>query len=68
MVVFETLTYKNFESVGNHPITIQLNRNQTTLISGKNGSGKCVDKDTKIRVSFKDPEIKKLFEEMIRGK
>lgn len=40
MVKFKTLTYKNFESVGNHPITIQLDRHQTTLISGPNGAGK----------------------------
>ena len=40
MAHFTTLKYKNVQSVGNHPITIQLDRNQNTLIGGNNGSGK----------------------------
>ena len=32
--------YKNFESVGEHPIKIQLDRHQTTVTGGLNGSGK----------------------------
>lgn len=37
---FKTLEYKNLQSVGNHPIKIQLDRSPTTLIGGPNGSGK----------------------------
>lgn len=40
MVKFKSLEYKNIQSVGNHPIKIQLDRNPTTLIGGQNGSGK----------------------------
>lgn len=40
MIVFKTLTVKNFMSVGNNPITIYLDRAPTTLITGSNGSGK----------------------------
>jgi DNA repair exonuclease SbcCD ATPase subunit len=40
MIVFKKLTYKNFLSTGNNPITIQLNTSPTTLIVGTNGAGK----------------------------
>ena len=40
MPYFKTLEYKNLQSVGNHPIKIQLDRSTTTLIGGPNGSGK----------------------------
>lgn len=39
-IVFTTLEYKNFRSVGNTPIKLNLNTHKTTLISGTNGSGK----------------------------
>lgn len=40
MIILKKLTYKNFKSSGNSPITIQLDKHSTTLICGKNGSGK----------------------------
>ena len=40
MIIFQTLTYKNFLSTGNNPITIELNKSKSTLIVGTNGSGK----------------------------
>ena len=40
MIQFQKLTYKNFLSTGNNPITIQLNKSKSTLIVGNNGSGK----------------------------
>jgi DNA repair exonuclease SbcCD ATPase subunit len=40
MIVFKKVRYKNFQSVGNHFIEIDLNRSHTTLISGENGAGK----------------------------
>lgn len=40
MIEFETITVKNFFSYGNYPTTIQLNRDSTTLVVGKNGAGK----------------------------
>lgn len=40
MILFKSVMCKNFFSVGNQPIKILLNKSATTLISGKNGSGK----------------------------
>ena len=40
MIKFKDLTSQNFMSVGNKPITIQLDRTSTTLITGTNGAGK----------------------------
>ena len=40
MIHFETVRWKNFLSTGNNFTEIQLDRNNTTLIIGENGSGK----------------------------
>ena len=40
MIIFKTLSYKNFLSTGNYCILIDLVKNNTTLISGDNGAGK----------------------------
>ena len=40
MIVFKKLTYKNFLSTGNNPITIYLNKSRSTLVVGTNGTGK----------------------------
>ena len=40
MIKFNNITYKNFLSTGDQPISIQLDRSPTTLIAGTNGSGK----------------------------
>lgn len=40
MIRFESVSCRNFFSVGNIPITIQLDKSPTTLITGSNGSGK----------------------------
>jgi DNA repair exonuclease SbcCD ATPase subunit len=40
MIVFKTLSWKNFLSTGNSANTVHLNRSTTTLIIGKNGEGK----------------------------
>lgn len=40
MINLKKVTYQNIMSVGNHPITIELDRNHTTLIGGSNGTGK----------------------------
>ena len=40
MITFEDITWQNFLSTGNHPTTVKLNENQTTLIVGANGAGK----------------------------
>lgn len=40
MITFHQLKVKNLASVGNTPIIIDLDRNPTTLVCGKNGAGK----------------------------
>lgn len=40
MIVFNKLTYKNFLACGNTPITLELDKSATTLISAENGNGK----------------------------
>ena len=40
MILFKSVTYKNFLATGNNPITICLNSTNTTLIVGQNGAGK----------------------------
>ena len=40
MIVFKTLTYKNFLSTGNSANKILLNKSHSTLVIGKNGEGK----------------------------
>lgn len=40
MVIFEKITAQNFMSIGNIPLSIDLNKSQSTLITGKNGAGK----------------------------
>lgn len=40
MITFNKIRYKNILAVGNDFIELDLNRNKTTMILGKNGSGK----------------------------
>jgi len=40
MIVFREVNFKNFLSTGNTPTTIRLDKDNTTLIIGDNGSGK----------------------------
>lgn len=40
MIIFKSVSYKNFLSTGNQPTTIYLNRVASALITGHNGAGK----------------------------
>jgi len=40
LIIFKTLTWKNFLSTGNYKTTLDLTKNNNTLISGDNGAGK----------------------------
>ncbi len=40
LIIFQTLSWKNFLSTGNHKTTVDLTRHNNTLISGENGAGK----------------------------
>lgn len=61
MIIFKTLTWKNFLSTGNQPTTLNLNVSPTTLVLGANGSGKSTMLDALCYVLFKKPfrKIKK---------
>ena len=55
MIIFESLSFKNFLSVGNNAITISLNESRTTLIHGTNGSGKSTVLDALCYALFNKP-------------
>jgi DNA repair exonuclease SbcCD ATPase subunit len=40
LIVFQTLSWKNFLSTGNYKTTVKLTQHHNTLISGENGAGK----------------------------
>ena len=55
MIIFKRLTFQNFLSVGNSPVTINLNETKTTLIHGTNGSGKSTILDVLCYALFNKP-------------
>jgi len=40
MLLFESISYKNFLSTGDKPTVIELNKDSATLVVGANGAGK----------------------------
>ncbi|HCT55049.1 MAG TPA: hypothetical protein DF712_21595, partial [Balneola sp.] len=40
MIIFQTLSWKNFLSTGNTKTILDLRRHDNTLVSGENGAGK----------------------------
>ena len=55
MITFKSITWRNFLSTGNTPITIKLDEHPTNLIIGKNGSGKSTLLDALCFVLFNRP-------------
>ncbi len=55
MIIFKKLTFKNFLSVGNQPVSINLNETKTTLVHGTNGSGKSTVLDALCYSLFNKP-------------
>ena len=55
MITFNELTFRNFLSVGNNDVTIDLNNTKTTLIHGSNGSGKSTILDALCFCLFNKP-------------
>lgn len=55
-VKFENVKFKNILSYGNNENEISFEHGMT-LISGKNGNGKCVRSNTTIRIKFENDEI-----------
>jgi hypothetical protein len=63
IIKFKKLTFKNLLSFGATPTTIEF-ENGVNLISGVNGSGKCVCKKTNIKVQMDE----KIYEKYIDTK
>ena len=61
IITFKKIRYKNILSTGNVFNEILLDKSKTTLISGSNGSGKCVRGSTEIDVSFDSASVENLF-------
>ena len=55
MIHFKSISWQNFLSTGNTPITIELDNHPTNLIIGKNGSGKSTLLDALCFVLFNRP-------------
>lgn len=55
MIVFKEISWRNFLSTGNQPTVIDLSRNPSTLIMGKNGSGKSTFLDAIMFALFGKP-------------
>ena len=55
MITFQKISFKNFLSCGNSPVTINLNELKTTLIHGVNGSGKSTVLDVITYCLFNKP-------------
>jgi hypothetical protein len=61
MVIFESIKFKNFLSYGNTFTEIPLNTVRTTLSTGINGQGKCLNVNTFIEIQNKyTGEIQKI--------
>lgn len=58
---FNYVTFKNFLSYGNNTTRFEFNDGQVTVIAGKNGHGKCLDKLTEIDIDFLTEETKSDF-------
>jgi len=53
MILFHKIRYKNFLSSSNQFTEIDFEKNQSNIIVGANGNGKCVGINTKIKLRNK---------------
>lgn len=65
MIIFEKIRWMNMLSTGNIFTEIDLNSHKSTLIIGKNGSGKCLKGTTEVEVQIDDPETLKKIKKFI---
>jgi len=64
-IVFKKIILKNFLQVGDFPVEFDLNKNNFTVIVGKNGSGKSTILDAITYVLFKKPFRKVKLSQLI---
>lgn len=66
----KTIEFRNFASYGNklQKIEFEDNTGNFYLVLGQNGSGKCLDKKTKIEILFEDNKQKERFKKFINSK
>ena len=60
-MIIKKIRGKNFLSIGNAFLEVDLLKYQRTVIQGFNGSAKCLKNDTEIEIKIDDPEIMRLF-------
>ena len=57
MITFKKLRFKNFKSFGNSWNEIDFNGERLVAVLGKNGQGKCLDKNTVITIRSMDQTV-----------
>jgi DNA repair exonuclease SbcCD ATPase subunit len=57
LIIFRNLRYKNILSTGNTFTELSLDKHSTTLITGNNGGGKCLEKTTLVNVLSEDKDV-----------
>ncbi len=62
------MRWKNFLSYGNYWTEVALDAGEVTVISGKNGSGKCLRGSTKIDIKFIDSKTEEEFKRFINDR
>jgi len=67
-IQFKKVRYKNVLSTGNVFTEINLDKSKTTLVSGSNGSGKCLRGLTEVEIGFVDKDVMKKFKEFAKQK
>lgn len=67
IMYLKSLGLQNFLSYGNNKTVYTFDRHQMTLVTAKNGNGKCVEKSTKINVDFMADETKSKFMEFFHA-
>lgn len=64
IITFKVLKFKNLLSFGAQETVIEFSKG-INLISGKNGSGKCLEKSTKLNIKINDENMLKFWNNYI---
>jgi len=62
-MIIKSISIRNFKSFGNNTqkINFKINEGELILLTGNNGSGKCISPDTQIDISIDDEKIMDLL-------